>query len=148
VADHRFVLPLTSIIETVAVREDQVFSLAGQAEAVRVRDQAIPLLRLQKMFRLERAAVSESDEEELPQLAVIVERGPLQAALLVDELQGQQQVVVKNLEKNFRRIEGALGATILGDGSAALILDVGSLIDSLSKTDRTGKEVRPISLVA
>jgi two-component system chemotaxis sensor kinase CheA len=78
----------------------------------------------------------------------VVERGAVKAVLLVDELLGQQQLVVKNLEKNFRRIDGALGATILGDGSAALILDVAALINSVAKTDRTSKETRPISLVA
>ncbi len=147
VSTHRFVLPLTSIIETIAIREDQVINIAGKGEAVRVRDEAIPFLRLQQMFHLEKVS-REGDEEDLPQLAVVVERGSLKAALLVDELLGQQQLVVKNLEKNFRRIEGTLGATILGDGSAGLILDVGTLIESLSKADRTSKEIRPISLVA
>jgi two-component system chemotaxis sensor kinase CheA len=152
VVDHRFVLPLTSIIETIAVREEQVLNVAGKGEAVRVRDQAIPFLRLHQMFRLAKATHGgepmPEDDEERPQLAVVVERGSLRAALLVDELLGQQQLVVKNLEKNFRRIEGTLGATILGDGSAALILDVAALINSLSRTDITGKELRPISLVA
>jgi two-component system chemotaxis sensor kinase CheA len=158
VATHRFVLPLASIIETVAVREEQVFNIAGKGEAVRVRDQTLPFLRLQQLFRLpKRAARSESstdgqtaeeNEENLPLLSVVVERGAVKAVLLVDELLGQQQLVVKNLEKNFRRIDGALGATILGDGSAALILDVAALINSVAKTDRTSKEIRPISLVA
>ena len=74
-----------------------------------------------------------------------MERGSLKAALLIDELLGQQQLVVKSLERHFQRIEGALGATILGDGSAGLILDVGALIESLVKTDRPSKEIRPIS---
>ncbi len=158
VATHRFVLPLASIIETVAVREEQVFNIAGKGEAVRVRDQTLPFLRLQQLFRLPnpvaRTASStdgqpaEESEENLPFLCVVVERGAVKAVLLVDELLGQQQLVVKNLEKNFRRIDGALGATILGDGSAALILDVAALINSVAKTDRTSKEIRPISLVA
>jgi two-component system chemotaxis sensor kinase CheA len=152
VADHRFVLPLTSIIETIAIHEEQVLNVAGRGEAVRVRDQAIPFLRLHKMFRLDKAAHGgepiPEDDEERPQLAVVVERGSLKAALLVDELLGQQQLVVKNLEKNFRRIEGTLGATILGDGSAALILDVAALINSFSRVDITSKETRQISLVA
>ena len=146
VSDHRFVLPLISIIETVAIRAEQVLNVAGRGEAVRVRDEVIPLLRLQKMFRLEESSVDR--DQDLPELAVVVERGSLKAALLVDELLGQQQLVVKSLEKNFRRIEGTLGATILGDGSAGLILDVGTLIDSLAKTDRASKESKIISLVA
>ncbi len=146
VSDHRFVLPLTSIIETIAVREDQVLNVAGRGEAVRVRDEVVPFLRLQRMFRLQES-IRETDEE-MPQLAVLVERGSLKAALLIDELLGQQQLVVKSLERHFQRIEGALGATILGDGSAGLILDVGALIESLVKTDRPSKEIRPISLVA
>ncbi len=146
VADHRFVLPLTVITETIAVNDEQVLNVAGKGEAVRVRDEVIPFVRLQKMFRLEKSSVA--SEEDLPQLAVVVERGSLKAALAVDELLGQQQLVVKSLEKNFRKVEGTLGATILGDGSAGLILDVGALIDSLSKTDRTSKENGRISLVA
>ncbi len=146
VSDHRFVLPLISIIETVAIRPEQVLNVAGKGEAVRVRDEAIPLLRLQKMFRLEESKVDR--DQDLPELAVVVERGSLKAALLVDELLGQQQLVVKSLEKHFRRIEGTLGATILGDGSAGLILDVGTLIDSLAKADRPSKENKIISLVA
>jgi two-component system chemotaxis sensor kinase CheA len=146
VADHRFVLPLTVITETIAVNDEQVLNVAGKGEAVRVRDEVIPFVRLQKMFRLAKSSVA--SEEDLPQLAVVVERGSLKAALAVDELLGQQQLVVKSLEKNFRKVEGTLGATILGDGSAGLILDVGALIDSLSKTDRTSKENGRISLVA
>jgi two-component system chemotaxis sensor kinase CheA len=146
VSDHRFVLPLISIIETVAIRPEQLLNVAGRGEAVRVRDEVIPFLRLQKMFHLEESKLER--DEDMPELAVIVERGSLKAALLVDELLGQQQLVVKSLEKHFRRIEGTLGATILGDGSAGLILDVGTLIDSLAKTDRTSKENKRISLVA
>jgi two-component system chemotaxis sensor kinase CheA len=158
VATHRFVLPLASIIETIAVREEQVFNIAGKGEAVRVRDQTLPFLRLQQLFRLPNPAArsassiggqtAEENEENPHLLSVVVERGAVKAVLLVDELLGQQQLVVKNLEKNFRRIDGALGATILGDGSAALILDVAALINSVAKTDRTSKEIRPISLVA
>jgi two-component system chemotaxis sensor kinase CheA len=128
------------------VREEQILNIAGKGEAVRVRDEAIPFLRLQRLFRLERpaAAVAPSPEDlgadesavQLPHLAVVVERGSVRAALLVDELLGQQQLVVKNLEKNFRRIDGALGATILGDGSAALILDVAALIHSSANADK------------
>ena len=69
VSDHRFVLPLTSIIETIAVREDQVLNVAGRGEAVRVRDEVVPFLRLQRMFRLQES-IRETDEE-MPQLAVL-----------------------------------------------------------------------------
>ena len=146
VAGHRFVLPLAAISETVPLTSDQILNIAGKGAAVRIRDEAIPFIRLQRMFQLEDTAVP--SEEDLPLIAVVVERGSLKAALAVDELLGQQQLVVKSLEKNFRKIDGTLGATILGDGSAGLILDVGTLIDSLSKTDRTSKENRRISLVA
>lgn len=146
VSDHRFVLPLTSIVESIAVEEDQILNVAGKGEAVRLRDEVIPLLRLQQVFNLEKSLRQIDDE--LPPLAVVVECDTMKAALLIDEILGQQQLVVKSLEKHFRRIEGALGATILGDGSAGLILDVSTLIDSLSASDRTNKAVRPISLVA
>ncbi len=146
VSDHRFVIPLISIIETIPFEEKHVLKVAGRGEAVKLRNEAIPILRLQQAFHLE-SRTSEQAEER-PPLAIVVERGTLRAALIVDELLGQQQLVVKSLEKNFRRIEGALGATILGDGTAGLILDIGALIDSLSKADRSNKDVKPLSLVA
>ena len=88
-----------------------------------VRDKALPLLRLHRLFD-----IAPKSEDPTEGLVVIVEYEGQQAALLVDELLGQQQVVIKSLETNFYKLEGVAGATILGDGKVALILDVAGLV--------------------
>jgi len=107
------VLPLASVVESRSVQPGEIHGIAGQGRTLRVRDEYLPVKRLGQ---------SES-------LAVIVEADGARAALLVDELIGQQQVVVKSLETNFRRIPGLSGATIMGDGSVALILDVAHIVN-------------------
>ena len=89
-----------------------------------VRKAPLPLLRLGRMFRVPAEVTDPACG-----LVVIVEHGDQQMALLVDELLGQQQVVVKSLETNFRKVPGVTGATILGDGRAALILDLAGLVE-------------------
>jgi two-component system chemotaxis sensor kinase CheA len=113
---------LISIIESLRLRRDDVRAVAGRNEVVVVRGQAIPLLRLDGLFGLQRPR-PESPWE----LVVIIENEGKRIALPVDEIQGQSQVVIKSLEANYRRIEGLMGATILGDGRVALILDVQAL---------------------
>ena len=98
--------------------------MAGRGEVVVVRKEPLRLLRLGRMFRIP-AEVTDPARG----LVVIVEHDGRQLALLVDELLGQQQVVVKSLETNFRRVQGITGATILGDGRAALILDIAGLVE-------------------
>jgi len=87
-----------------------------------VRNEPLPLLRLCDLFHIPAAATDPARG-----LVVIVEYEGRRLALLVDELLGQQQVVVKSLEANFRKVPGVTGATILGDGRAALILDVAGI---------------------
>jgi two-component system, chemotaxis family, sensor kinase CheA len=111
-AGETYVLPLASVIESRSVQRDEIRSVAGQGHTLRVRDEYVPVRRL-----------GSSDE-----IAVIVEADGARAALLVDELIGQQQVVVKSLETNFRKVPGISGATIMGDGKVALILDLAHII--------------------
>lgn len=120
---HVYVLPLSAILETIRPQPRQISSLAGAGEVVLLRAEPLPLIRLYELFGIEDAVTD-------PQggLCVIVEHEGQRLALLIDELLGQQQVVIKNLETNFRKVEGVAGATILGDGRAALILDVAGLI--------------------
>jgi two-component system chemotaxis sensor kinase CheA len=127
VGEQTYVLPLTSIVESIRPKPSQLNSLAGQAETVVVRGEPLPLLRLHRMFGVPNATI---DPEKA--LVVLIETQGKHLALLVDELLGQQQVVVKSLETNFRKLEGVIGATILGDGRAALIIDVAGLTN-LSK---------------
>lgn len=123
VAQVNYVVPLTYIVESLQARADDVRGMAGDAAAViRVRGEYLPLYSLHALLRL--AA------EPLPPeraIVVILESEGRSFALQVDELVGQQQVVIKSLEQNFRRIDGIAGATIMGDGSVALILDVDAL---------------------
>jgi two-component system chemotaxis sensor kinase CheA len=120
---QRFVLPLVSIVESIAPRPDQLRQIAGNGEVIVLRGEPLPLVRLNRLFRVLEAG------DNAGVLAVIVENRGKRLALLVDELLGQQQVVIKSLETNFRKVEGAAGATILGDGQPALILDVAAIAE-------------------
>jgi len=120
--EQTYVLPLVSIVESIRPRPEQVRDVAGLGEVVTVRKQSLPLLRLGRLFHIPTEVTDPSRG-----LVVIVEHEGGQLALLVDELLGQQQVVVKSLETNYRKVEGITGATVLGDGRAALILDIAGL---------------------
>lgn len=122
VGGERYVVPLVSIRESIRPRAGDVRTLGGSLEVVMVRGQALRLVRLAELFGVE-GAVSEPALGAL----VLIDHDGQSAALLVDELLGQQQVVVKSLETNFRKVEHVMGVTVLGDGRAALILDVMSL---------------------
>jgi len=130
VGDRTLVLPLLSVIETVPLRDEKIVRLAEKGEVVVIRNESIPLLRLTRFLGLaQEAASTEASAEESGnrRLAVIVEAGRRKVGLVVDELLGQQQVVVKSLERNLHRIGGLMGATILGDGRVAPIVDVTGL---------------------
>jgi two-component system chemotaxis sensor kinase CheA len=122
VADQTYLLPLINILESVRPARGSVHSLPGAAELVVVRGQALPLVRLGRLFNLPVRVKGPCEG-----LVVIVEHEGRLAAVLVDEVLGQQQVVVKSLEAHFTKVEGISGATILGDGQVALILDVAEL---------------------
>ena len=105
------------------MREGIVKTIGGSGRVVEVRDEYMPVVDLERLFNVPR-----SDFDKRNSIMVVVEAEGGRIALLVDELLGQQQVVVKNLESNYRRVDDISGATIMGDGRVALILDVGSLI--------------------
>jgi two-component system chemotaxis sensor kinase CheA len=130
VGDRTLVLPLLSVIETVPLRDEQIVRVAEQGEVVLIRGVSVPLLRLSRFLNLkqEKASADKASEQAgNRRLAVIVEAGHKKVGLVVDELLGQQQVVVKSLERNLRRIDGLMGATILGDGCVAPIVDVAGI---------------------
>jgi two-component system chemotaxis sensor kinase CheA len=130
VGDRTLVLPLLSVIETVPLGNEQIVRVAEQGEVVVIREQSIPLLRLSRFLGLpqEKAGAGQAPHQDgSRKLAVIVEAGKRKVGLVVDELLGQQQVVVKSLERNLHRINGIMGATILGDGCVAPIIDVGGI---------------------
>jgi two-component system chemotaxis sensor kinase CheA len=129
VADRTLVLPLLSVVETVSPHAGQIQRIAEQGDVVLIRDESIPLLRLRRFLGLAPASSANGTGAESGNrsLIVVVEAGRKKIGLVVDELLGQQQVVVKSLEKHLRRVDGLMGATILGDGCVAPIVDVACL---------------------
>ncbi|MBP6394312.1 MAG: chemotaxis protein CheW [Giesbergeria sp.] len=123
VGDEVYILPLSSVVESFQVNSDAVSTVAQGAQLVKVRDEYMPVIALEKIFQVPRV-----DPEKRSTIMVVVEADGSRVALLVDELLGQHQVVVKNLESNYRKVPNVSGATILGDGSVALILDTGGLV--------------------
>lgn len=122
IGGETYVLPLATVVESLSVAPDELHTLPGHGDTLRVREEYLPVLHLGKLFP------PQKPREQSAGIAVIVETDGSKAALLVDELVGQQQVVVKSLETNFRKVPGLSGATVMGDGSVALILDVAHLV--------------------
>ena len=123
VADECYILPLASVVESIQVEPGMIRTLVGGSRLVTVRGDTLPVIDLQQRLQVPRA-----DDQPAGQLMVVVESGGSRAALLVDDLLGQHQVVVKNLEAHYRKVPDISGATILGDGRVALILDIGALV--------------------
>lgn len=127
VEDRTLVLPLLSVVETVAPRPGQMQRIAEQGEVVVIRDESIPLIRMRRFLGLPEqdvAADRGATQSGHQSLVVVVENGCKKIGLVVDELLGQQQVVVKSLERHLHKVDGLMGATILGDGCVAPIIDV------------------------
>jgi two-component system chemotaxis sensor kinase CheA len=128
VGSETYVLPLAAVIESRRIQQGDIAGIAGQGHTLRVRDEFLPVVRLSEVFRTGDGAAAEQDG-----IAVIVESEGGKAALLVDDLLGQQQVVVKSLDTNFRRMPGVSSATIMGDGRVALILDLAHIVQFAGK---------------
>jgi len=122
-----YIVPLVSIIESVRPTKDMMKTIVGKGEVVSLRSMFVPIIRLYDLFAIEAEFTNP-----VQGVLVLVEADGTKVALMVDELVGQQQVVIKSLEKNFQKVEGLAGATILGNGEVAFILDVPGLI-SLAK---------------
>jgi two-component system chemotaxis sensor kinase CheA len=118
-----YIVPLVSVVESIQVSSAALKAIAGEGRLFKFRDEYIPIIHLRDVFSLEKA-----DEVFTNRLMVVVEGGGIKAGLIVDDLLGQQQVVIKSLETNYKRIDGLSGATILGNGDVALILDVSGLV--------------------
>jgi len=123
VGDEVYILPLSSVIESFQVKPGGIKTVGGTGRVIEVRDEFMPVLDLEQVFQVPRFSY-----ENAGGIVVVAEAEGGRVAMLVDELLGQQQVVVKNLEANYRRVNDISGATIMGDGRVALILDVGSLV--------------------
>lgn len=123
VGEEIYILPLAWISETLRIQPERVSQPAGSPEIIEVRGEYFPLLRLERLFNVPGRARSLAEG-----IVVIVEADGKRAGIFVDELLDQQQVVLKSLEAHCQRLEGISAATILGDGTVALILDAGSLV--------------------
>lgn len=119
VADEVFILPLSHVTESLQPEPEQLRTLAGSDRVLRVRGEYLPLIELHQIFNVKGAQTDPCQA-----IAVIMQAEDRRFALLVDHLVGQHQVVVKSLETNYRKVPGVSAATILGDGSVALIVDV------------------------
>jgi two-component system, chemotaxis family, sensor kinase CheA len=122
VGEEKFIVPINVIIESLQPNPAQLKQVNGR-QVVQVRGEYLPILRLHRLFNLETRV--QAPEEGI---LVLIELEGERVAILVDALLGEQQVVVKSIETNFRKVEGSSGATILGDGRVALILDVTELL--------------------
>jgi two-component system, chemotaxis family, sensor kinase CheA len=120
-----YIISLLAIVETVQVSKDRINKLVGRTEVFRSRDEYLPVVKLCDQFGIEPDSNRAEDG-----LLVVVEADGRRAGVLVDDLLSQQQVVIKSLESNFKPVAGIAGATILGDGTVALIIDAPELIRS------------------
>jgi two-component system chemotaxis sensor kinase CheA len=123
VGDEVYILPLSAVVESFQVKGDALSTVGQGSQLVKVRDEYMPVIELEKVFQVPRYNRDQDSD-----IMVVIEAEGSRVALLVDELLGQQQVVVKNLEANYRKVPNVSGATILGDGKVALILDTSALV--------------------
>ncbi|CAE6686530.1 chemotaxis protein CheA [Paraburkholderia domus] len=122
VGNEIFILPLNFVMESLQPQAEDIYTVANGERVVRVRGEYLPLVALHEVFTVEGAK-----QEPTQGIVTIMQTEGRRFAMLIDELVGQQQVVVKNLETNYRKVHGISAATILGDGSVALIVDVAAL---------------------
>ncbi|MCW8831335.1 MAG: chemotaxis protein CheW, partial [Gammaproteobacteria bacterium] len=122
--DQVFIVPLLSIIESLQVSEKDINAVANKSELYPYRDEYISVIRLRKMFNVQ----TDDEDEDRTGLLVVIDIGGRRVGLYVDDVVGQQQVVIKSLEQNYQQVPGIAGATVLGDGAVALILDVLGLV--------------------
>ncbi|AXE93926.1 chemotaxis protein CheA [Paraburkholderia terricola] len=122
VGNEIFILPLNFVMESLQPRAEDIYTVANGERVVRVRGEYLPLVALHEVFNVE-----DAKQEPTQGIVTIMQTEGRRFAMLIDELVGQQQVVVKNLETNYRKVHGISAATILGDGSVALIVDVAAL---------------------
>jgi len=122
VGEEAYILPLSYVIESMQPMPEHLHSITGEGRVIKVRGEYLPLIELHRVFDVAGAL-----DDATRGILVIVQAENSRFALLVDELLGQHQVVVKNLETNYRKVPGISAATILGDGSVAFIIDVGAM---------------------
>lgn len=131
-----YILPLVSVIESLQPEEKNVFSVPDNEKLLRVRDEYVPIINMYEALDIENATTDLTKS-----IAVIMRTDGRPYALIVDELVGQQQVVVKNLETNYRKVQGFSAATILGDGRVSFIIDITEVF-KLSRENKKNNKVK------
>jgi two-component system chemotaxis sensor kinase CheA len=124
VGHETYILPMLSIVESIQPKVESVKTLVGKGEVMNVRGTYHPMIRLYEVFNL-----TPEYKDPAKAILIILETDGERVAVMVDEILGQQQVVIKSMEQNFRKVEGIAGATILGDGTVGFILDVRGLLE-------------------
>ena len=127
-----YIFSLLAIVETIQVGRERLNTVAGRTEVFRLRGEYLPVVKLCEQFGIEPDSTSAEEG-----LLVVVEADGTRVGVLVDDLLAQQQIVIKSIESNFKAVVGLAGATILGDGTVAFIIDVPGLIRSVAER-RTG----------
>jgi two-component system chemotaxis sensor kinase CheA len=130
VGNETFIVPLTFIVESLQPAKSDIKTIAGGGTVVHVRGEYLPVVALHQVLNV-RPGVAELERG----IMVIVEAEGAKSAMFVDDLLGQHQVVIKSLETNYRKVPGVSGATIMGDGKVALILDVEALVRALPREE-------------
>ena len=141
VGAQTYILPLTSITESMALAQDHIRRLPGGEEIFQFRNEYVPLIRLCRVF-----GGAPGGDDSNTGIVVVVEANGRRAGLLVDDLLGQQQIVIKSLESHYRRVDGISAATILGDGTVALILDIGGLVCAVAAPILNLSSTQPTAL--
>ena len=124
VGGNVYIFPLVSIVESMQIKKEDLNKVAGGCEVFQLRNEYLPVVRLYEIFNVKPDSTNIEES-----LLVVVEADGEKIGIVVDELSAQQQVVIKSLEQNYQRVEGVSGATILGDGTVSLILDIPGLVN-------------------
>lgn len=122
VRDQTYIFPLVSIVESIQLQKQTLNNITGSQPVMKLRDEYIPIVRLDQIFALRSLHETVDDP-----MLVVVEGDNEKIGIVVDDLLGQQQVVIKSLEANYQKVPGVSGATILGDGTVALIIDISGI---------------------
>lgn len=134
VKEETYILPLISIVESIQIGKAELNHVGGRQHVLKLRDEYIPVVKLQELFNENPSSEMELSEDSM---MVVVEIDNEKIGLVVDELLGQQQVVIKSLEQNYRKVESISGATILGNGTVALIVDISGIQKAMAEKNNT-----------
>jgi len=133
VTGQRYIIPTLNIQESFRPREADYYTVKGEGEMIKVRDNMVPLVRLDQLFKTTDGKVADADTPPWEKLVVVVENQERRTCLLVDELVGQDEVVIKSLGGWLKSVKGVAGSVIMGDGRVGLILDVAGIFSMVTK---------------